>query len=83
LPHPALAVGWAHGRDLDILDPWQGLSKAYVTDGQRLWRIVSLPGRGRGQRTAILEDCRTLELRTCRRGPLRRLRRLGRGARAT
>ena len=62
--------------DADILDPWEQLSDTYVTDGRRLWRVVSLPDRARGLRTAVLEDCRTLELRTCRRRRLRRLREL-------
>lgn len=65
--------------DLDIQDPWAELTDAYVTDGRRLWRVVSLPGDGRGLRRAVLEDCRTLELRTCRRGRLGRLRKLRRG----
>jgi hypothetical protein len=61
---------------LDIANPWEELSDTYVTDGRRLWRVVSLPGSGRRLRRAVLEDCQTLELRTCRRARLWRLRKL-------
>lgn len=54
---------------------------AYLTDGRRLLRIVSLPDRSRGWRTAVLEDCRTLELRHFSRRHLKRLRPLGSRAR--
>jgi hypothetical protein len=60
----------------NILDPWDELGETYITDGRRLLRVISPPDRARGLRTAILEDCRTLELRTCRRRELRRLRKL-------
>jgi hypothetical protein len=50
---------------------------AYLTDGRRLRRIVSPPDRSRRWRTAVLEDCGTLELREFRRRDLRRLRPVG------
>jgi hypothetical protein len=50
---------------------------AYLTDGRRLLRIVSLPDRSRRWRTAVLEDCDTLELREFRPRDLRRLRPVG------
>ena len=69
MAHPIIA-------DLDIVDPWEELSDTYVTDGRRRLRILSLPDRARGLKTAVLEDCRTLELRLCGRRQLRRLRKL-------
>jgi hypothetical protein len=61
-----------------ISPPWAGSPLGtYLTDGRRLLRIVSLPDRSRGWRTAVLEDCRTLELRHFRRRDLRRLRQVG------
>jgi hypothetical protein len=63
-------------RDVDIQDPWLDARDSYVTDGRRLLRVVSRPGRVRGLRTAIVEDCRTLELQAFSRRELRRLRRL-------
>jgi hypothetical protein len=63
---------------VDITDPWADVADEYVVDGRDLLRVVSLPDRARGLRTAVLEDCRTLELRHCRMGKLRRLRRLRR-----
>ena len=62
--------------DLEILDPWAALRDTYLTDGRRLLRLVSVPDRRLGLRTGVVEDCHTLELRTCRRRELRRLRRL-------
>jgi hypothetical protein len=50
---------------------------SYLTDGRRLLRVVSLPDRSRRWRTAVLEDCRTLELREFRRRDFRRLRPVG------
>ena len=62
----------------DILHPWARADDEYVTDGRRLLRVVSPPDRALGLRTAVFEDCRTLELRVCRIRELRRLRRLRR-----
>ena len=59
--------------DVAVLDPWDAALAEYVTDGRRLLRVVSEPDRRRGLKTAVLEDCRTLELVVC---PVRKLRRL-------
>jgi len=60
---------------VDIPNPWADVADEYVVDGRDLLRVVSLPDRARGLRTAVLEDCRTLELRPCTSRKLSRLRR--------
>jgi hypothetical protein len=68
--------------DAAILDPWEGARDEYVTDGRRLLRIVSAADRARGLRTAVLEDCQTLELHLYAMRELRRLRTLRKARRA-
>ena len=42
----------------------------YLTDGQRLLRVASRLGAGRGHTLIALEDCVTLEVRPCTRSEL-------------